>query len=138
MKLLARMRHPVMREWLLILVILWALVYAALRGDWFARVDLTLHDGAMSLFSRPAHPDIALIGIDEPSLKQLGRWPWPRNIHATLINRLTEANARVVVLDVILSETDEASGEADRVLAAAIAATGAATGGGANLSAGNC
>ncbi|MBP8120636.1 MAG: CHASE2 domain-containing protein, partial [Burkholderiales bacterium] len=80
-----------MREWLLILVILWALVYASFRGEWFARVDLTLHDGAMSLFSRPAHPDIALIGIDEPSLKQLGRWPWPRNIHATLINRLTEA-----------------------------------------------
>ncbi len=118
------MRHPVMREWLLILVILWALVYASFRGEWFARVDLTLHDGAMSLFARPAHADIALIGIDEPSLKQLGRWPWPRNIHATLINRLTEANARVVVLDVILSETDEASGEADRVLAAAIAASG--------------
>jgi CHASE2 domain-containing sensor protein len=82
----------------------------------------------MSLFARPAHADIALIGIDEPSLKQLGRWPWPRNIHATLINRLTEANARVVVLDVILSETDEASGEADRVLAAAIAASGRVSG----------
>ncbi|MBD3272587.1 MAG: CHASE2 domain-containing protein [Elusimicrobia bacterium] len=49
---------------------------------------------------------VVIIGIDEPSVEQYGRWPWPRDLHAKLINTLTEAGADVIVFDVILSEED--------------------------------
>ena len=120
----ARLRHPVIREWLLILLSLWLLALFAVRGEWLWRVDQTLYDSAISLLQRPPAPDIVIVGVDEQSLKQIGRWPWKRSIHATLLNRLTEARAKVVVLDVILSEPDKANPAADRVLADAVKANG--------------
>jgi len=48
---------------------------------------------------------IVIIGIDEKSLDQLGHLPsWPRSYHAHLIDVLTEAEARVVVFDILFSE----------------------------------
>ncbi len=108
----------------MILVVLISLIFAAVRGEWFARVDQTLYDRAISLLERPADKGLVIVGIDEASLKQLGRWPWPRNIHATLIEKLTAAEAKVVVLDVILSEPDRAHPDADVTLAQAIKANG--------------
>ena len=116
----ARLRHPVIREWLVILLTLWLLAFFALRGEWFWRVDQTLYDAAISLMQRPPAQDIAIIGIDEQSLKQIGRWPWKRSIHATLLNRLTAAGAKVVLLDIILTERDTGDAAGDRVLAEAI------------------
>jgi len=124
LNLVSRLRHPVIREWLIILIILGGLIFAAVGGQWFWRVDQTLYDRAIALLERPADPEVVIIGIDEPSLKQLGRWPWPRNIHATLLDKLTVADARVVVLDIILSEPDRKSPEADGSLAKSIAANG--------------
>lgn len=43
---------------------------------------------------------VAVIGIDEASLRQLNEWPWPRRTHARLINRLHKAGARVIGLDI--------------------------------------
>lgn len=124
MKIAARLRHPVIREWLAILVALCLLAYFALHGEWFWRVDQTLYDSAISLIQRPAQPDIVIVGVDEQSLKQIGRWPWKRGIHATFLNRLTEAGARVVMFDVILSEIDRNDPVGDRVLAEAIKING--------------
>lgn len=48
---------------------------------------------------------IVIVGIDEKSLDQLGHLPsWPRSYHAHLIDVLTEAEARVVVFDILFSE----------------------------------
>ena len=48
---------------------------------------------------------IVIVGIDEKSLDQLGHLPsWSRSYHAHLIDVLTEAEARVVVFDILFSE----------------------------------
>ena len=114
------MRHPVIREWLIIAFFLSTTALVAMRGEWFSRLDQTLYDQAIALWQRPVQPDIVIIGIDEESLRQIGRWPWRRNIHATLIDRLTEAGAKAVALDVILSEPDQRDPTSDDVLAASI------------------
>src|SRR5687767_4973993 len=36
---------------------------------------------------RTPHPDVAIIAIDESSLKALQQWPWPRSIHSRLIEK---------------------------------------------------
>ncbi len=53
---------------------------------------------------RPPSADIVLVGIDEPSIRTLGRWPLPRTFYAEVVDRLAEA--RVVGLDLILAEPD--------------------------------
>ncbi len=47
---------------------------------------------------------IVIIGIDEPSLERLERWPWPRRRFAELINLLAPARPAVIAVDVIFSE----------------------------------
>ena len=55
------------------------------------------NDGLDLLFRLrgPQPPDqrIVLIGIDEPSLRRLGAWPFARRLHAQLLDRLRQAKA---------------------------------------------
>ncbi|MCX8072971.1 MAG: adenylate/guanylate cyclase domain-containing protein [Candidatus Binatia bacterium] len=52
----------------------------------------------------PPHPDIRIVAIDDASIEQLGRWPWPRNVVATLLRKIAAANPRVVAIDIVQSE----------------------------------
>lgn len=62
---------------------------------------------------------IVIVGIDEPSFAEIGaQWPWPRSLHARLINILKKEGASVIGLDIIFSEPST-PGE-DRALAKAI------------------
>ena len=47
---------------------------------------------------------IAIVGIDQNSLGRVGQWPWPRSLHARLIDKLKAAGARVIVLDLDFSD----------------------------------
>src|SRR6476659_9065146 len=36
-------------------------------------------------------PDLVVVAIDEPSFTEIGLpWPWPRSLHAALVDRLRE------------------------------------------------
>jgi adenylate cyclase len=52
---------------------------------------------------------IALAVIDEKSLDEEGRWPWPRSKMARLINYLSDDGAKVIGFDVGFLEPDENS-----------------------------
>ena len=67
---------------------------------------------------RPVSGKIVLVGIDEKSVKEIGRWPWPRSRYAQLIEALDKAEPQQQVHDILLSErTDPAL---DRQLAQAL------------------
>ena len=57
-----------------------------------------------------ARPDIVLVLINESSVRalepQFGRWPWPRFLHAGVIDFLTRAHARVIAYDVLFTDRD--------------------------------
>lgn len=68
--------------------------------------------------------DIVIIGVDNKSLEEFGRWPFPRSIHADLINsftRIQNQNQResAVLLDFLFNETADRAFE-DVVLLKAI------------------
>jgi adenylate cyclase len=66
---------------------------------------------------------IILVGIDDASLAELKqRWPWPRSLHARLIDALKQAGAAVIVFDVVLDFPTTT--EEDGALAAAIRRAG--------------
>lgn len=77
-----------------------------------------------------APPDnVAIIAIDDRSVAQLERFPVPRAALATAVDRLTDAGAKVVALDLLLLEREApAEGDAmspgDSVLMAALARHG--------------
>jgi adenylate cyclase len=52
---------------------------------------------------------VVIVDIDEPSLREIGQWPWPRTVIADLIMRLRAAGAVAVGFDVVFAEPDRMS-----------------------------
>lgn len=46
-------------------------------------------------------PDLTIVAIDDASIAQIGRWPWPRTKITDLINRLSEAGAKIIAVDIV-------------------------------------
>ena len=67
---------------------------------------------------RPVSDKIMLIGIDDPAIEALGRWPWPRDYHAGLIQILSDEKykPKVIGFDILFTEPDEAHPECDQTL----------------------
>jgi len=60
---------------------------------------------------RQPSPVVALAMIDEKSLDQEGRWPWPRSTIALLVDRLSNDGAKVIGLDIGFLEPEDNSGQ---------------------------
>lgn len=91
-------------EWLLIGLLTSTLVLLTIFWRGAAPFDNLIYDSLASVTPAPADPDTLLIAIDDPSLAALGKWPWDRDTHATLIDKLQAAGARSITLDLLLSE----------------------------------
>ena len=66
----------------------------------FRVAEAKVYDLATRLTATPAgaHPSIVVVEIDEISLRRLepvvGRWPWPRLVHASVIDYLDGCRIR--------------------------------------------
>ena len=85
-------------------------------------VERVLTDVRFEFTSREASGELVVISIDPESLRQLDTWPWPRDYHATVVDRLVEAGAIRIALDIDLSS--RSSPEADDALRDALARAG--------------
>lgn len=54
---------------------------------------------------RAPGPEVVIIAIDDKSIKNIGRWPWPRSVFANIINILSEA--KVIGFDILFTESEE-------------------------------
>lgn len=50
---------------------------------------------------------IQVVEIDDSSLMQLGRWPWPRKLTAELIETILQRGAKKLVLDIVFAESSD-------------------------------
>jgi adenylate cyclase len=93
------------------------LVAAVLAGalgllQFIANIELQTYDLRVAATARPSAPaqDIVLIAIDNESIRRMeplvGRWPWPRLMHAIVIDYLAAAGAKVIGYDVLFAERD--------------------------------
>ncbi len=73
----------------------------------FDRVDMKLKDSRL-LWRGARTPDarVVIVALDPKSIKEVGRWPWPRKDVAELITNLRGYGAKVIGLDMIFSEPD--------------------------------
>jgi adenylate cyclase len=54
---------------------------------------------------------IVILDIDERSLAEVGRWPWPRDVLARIVDNLFDRyGAKAVGFDIVFAERDESSG----------------------------
>lgn len=103
-----------------------ALLVAAQARGWAERFDLLLLDLEASINTPEIDPRIILVEIDDPSLEEVGGWPWDRAVHAQLINTIDSYNPSVIAYDVLFVEASAGpSGAAsDAALGQALADSG--------------
>ncbi len=82
-------------DWFLGLAITIVFVFAAgtpvLQG-----LERIAYDWGVRSTERTPSDRIAVIAIDDASIANIGRWPWPRDIHAEMIRRLADSGAKVI------------------------------------------
>lgn len=81
-------------------------------------IDNKLTDFGFQVSPRPATGDVVLVEIDAKSIEALKIWPWPRRLHAELLDRLIHLGARRVAFDVDFSARSQP--EEDQALAEAL------------------
>ncbi len=74
------------------------------------RVGQLLFDAYIRAAPREYEPaPVRIVDIDEESIRRYGQWPWPRTEIARLAEKLGEAGAAVIALDIVFSEPDRTS-----------------------------
>ncbi len=95
-------------EWLHLLICAGVIFFFALLlllGS-FSRVENLFYDAFLKhrAWLKTA-PEIAVIEMDEQSVKAIGPLPWPLHYHAQMIHQLLEFGARAVVFDSVFKES---------------------------------
>ena len=91
------------RDWLVGVLVALVFFFTA-NGDLMQSLERKAYDLGVLATSRVPSDKIAIIAIDDQSIANLGRWPWPREIHARMIDILAAGHAKVVGHTVLFSE----------------------------------
>ncbi|WP_029040926.1 EAL domain-containing protein [Cucumibacter marinus] len=99
-----------------------AAVFVAAAFGLFQSADHALQDLRFSLGNRAPTGDIVMVSIDSRALDTIGVWPWPRRVHAELIDVLLDYGVDEIAFDVDFSS--RSTPEDDAALAAALERAG--------------
>lgn len=76
------------------------------------------------VYAAAPDPRIVIVDIDEASLlrmgKEFGRWPWPRDTLATVLEHIEKQQPAAVVWDIVFSDADRLSPGGDAAFNAAV------------------
>ncbi len=78
-------------------------------GAWF---DESMHRFRDAIRNRPASGQLHVIEIDAKSIAALSNWPWPRRLHAQMVDRLSAAKVSTIAFDVDFSAPSNQSDDA--------------------------
>jgi len=98
------------KDWFVASALFLIFVISMLAGAAFLQnSEQVLYDAGVSLTNRQpgAAERVAIIAIDDQSIDQIGRWPWSRNVHAQMLEKLSKARTRVVGMQVFLTEAQD-------------------------------
>ncbi len=62
--------------------------------------------------------DLAVVFIGDDSIRALGRWPWPWDYHAMMVDILRRHGARAVIFDILFTEKPPEGGDMTFAMAA--------------------
>lgn len=80
-----------------------------LLSSFITQLDYRTYDQIVQLNWRPHQtiPRVIIIDIDNKSVQQEGRWPWPRRKVADLIKKLKEYGVVTIATDIVMAEPEE-------------------------------
>ncbi len=84
-------------DWFVGVLIVLAVVILHQSTDLIGTLERRFYDYASTSSGRQPSDRIAVIAIDDQSIANIGRWPWPRDVHAQLIDQLAAAKAKTIV-----------------------------------------
>src|SRR5882724_831041 len=91
------------KDWFLCLGV--SLVMLATGGTQLIEaLERFAYDWGVRASTRTPSDKISVIAIDKRSIDNIGRWPWSREVHAKMIERLADAKAKVIGYTVFFSE----------------------------------
>lgn len=93
-------------------------IFFMYRGT-FDRMDYFFQDRFMQKES-PVETQIAIIAIDDESVSEFGSWPWNRNVHAQLVDMLSEGKPAVIAFDVTFPAPSADDPSSDEALISAV------------------
>lgn len=85
---------------------------AAAGSDLLQGLERKAYDWGVQLSRKAPSEQVAVIAIDDQSIANLGRWPWPRDLHARMTDLLAGARAKVIGNTVLFSEAQRDPGHA--------------------------
>lgn len=91
------------KDWLVGLAVAVVLLLAA-GSDLMQSLERKAYDLGVRTTAHAPSDKIAIIAIDDTSIANLGRWPWPREIHARMIDTLAAGQPKVIGHTVLFSE----------------------------------
>ncbi|MBB5192969.1 adenylate cyclase [Silvimonas terrae] len=104
---------------LLVMLLLIAADYGALHLS--RAVDHAVNDRLLARHAttRTPSPDIVLVDIDQKSLTALadeaGSWPWPRAIHAEMLDAIARQQPKAIIFDLMFNEPDTFRADSDKL-----------------------
>lgn len=120
---------PAYRAALSLLALVWVLIALDYAATQLTRpVDDWVNDRLLARHAqqRPAATDIVIVNIDQASLTAMrdeaGSWPWPRAIHAELLDGLARQQPRAIVFDLMFNEPDTFRPDSDQLWQASVSA----------------
>jgi CHASE2 domain-containing sensor protein len=90
-------------DWFVGLLVALLFLFSA-NTDLMQSLERKAYDLGVRATSRSPSDRIAVIAIDDQSIANLGRWPWPREILAKLLNKLAAGHPKVIGNTVMLFE----------------------------------
>ena len=82
-----------------------ALVVLIASGSTFIQsLERTAYDMGVRATGHAPSEKVAVIAIDDQSIANIGRWPWPRDVHARMVELLSQAKAKVIGTTIFFSE----------------------------------
>jgi eukaryotic-like serine/threonine-protein kinase len=90
-------------DWFLGLLVALAVLVLKQFGS-FEGLERVAYDYGVRASNRTPSDAVSIIAIDDRSIANIGRWPWPRDVHAKLIDSLAAAHVKVIGYSVFFSE----------------------------------
>ena len=84
-------------DWFVGVLVVLAVFVLQNTTDLFSTLERRYYDFASTSTARQPSERIAIIAIDDQSIANIGRWPWPRDVQARLIDLLGNAKPKTIV-----------------------------------------
>lgn len=82
-------------DWFISLVISIIIIFSS-GASQIQELERMAYDWGVRSTERYPSEKVAVIAIDDVSLANMGRWPWPRDLHAEMIRQLSKGGVKVI------------------------------------------